>query len=272
MVIKRTFADIIPDSRPAAGKNWVPIPPVIPGRGFIDIPLLDRRDVLSLPVGRDDRGGSSGKSSRRVIPKVVVQGPITGPGLLREDIGFPEVQTKRRLPVVAARVPIPPPVMRSPVPTGAGLPTKSETDMGLDLGNLLNTGLDLYGRYQSIKTGVAAPARVAAAPAAVAAAPQTYWPEGYGVSAMAGPTLIANTPGGGIPFGEFIAEPPPEAIADGMKGWAYKKSCGEWRWIKSSRRRRRVLLTESDYNSLLRVETLKVNHNMTIAIAKALGR
>jgi len=59
---------------------------------------------------------------------------------------------------------------------------------------------------------------------------------------------------------------------DPMKGYVMKKVCGQWRWIKPKRRRRKPLLTESDYNALLRIESLKVNKNMTVAIAKTLSR
>jgi len=52
----------------------------------------------------------------------------------------------------------------------------------------------------------------------------------------------------------------------------YKKVCGVYKWVYPKRRRRRTLLTESDYNALLRVQNLKVNQNMTVAIAKALTR
>ncbi len=43
------------------------------------------------------------------------------------------------------------------------------------------------------------------------------------------------------------------------------------KWVRC-RRRRRKLLTESDYNALLKIQTLKNNSNMNVAIAKALGR
>lgn len=52
----------------------------------------------------------------------------------------------------------------------------------------------------------------------------------------------------------------------------YKKVCGVYKWVTPKRRRRRRLMTESDYNDLLRIEGLKVNKNMTVAIAKALTR
>ena len=52
----------------------------------------------------------------------------------------------------------------------------------------------------------------------------------------------------------------------------YKKVCGVYKWVYPKRRRRRALLTNGDYNDLLRIEGLKVNKNMTTAIAKALTR
>lgn len=52
----------------------------------------------------------------------------------------------------------------------------------------------------------------------------------------------------------------------------YKKVCGVYKWVYPKRRRRRALLTNGDYNDLLRIENLKVNKNMSVAIAKALTR
>lgn len=52
----------------------------------------------------------------------------------------------------------------------------------------------------------------------------------------------------------------------------WKKVCGEYKWVYPKRRRRRQLLTNRDYNDLLKLQTLKVNNNMTAAISKALTR
>jgi len=52
----------------------------------------------------------------------------------------------------------------------------------------------------------------------------------------------------------------------------YKMVCGVYKWVYPKRRRRRQLLTETDYNGLLRIEGLKVNKNMTVALSKALTR
>ncbi len=42
--------------------------------------------------------------------------------------------------------------------------------------------------------------------------------------------------------------------------------------IKCKRRRRRRLLTESDFNDLMRIATLPNKQNVTVALAKAIGR
>lgn len=75
-----------------------------------------------------------------------------------------------------------------------------------------------------------------------------------------GPAPMPPGPGGGSC-----------APGDGPKP-VWKCVCGVYKWVYPKRRRRRQLLTESDYNGLLRIESLKVNKNMTVAIAKALTR
>lgn len=130
--------------------------------------------------------------------------------------------------------------------------------MAIDLGNLLGKAIDVYGSV------LRADARGPTQPGGVAApiSPAAYnWPA---LGAAAGVTTVGNP--FGIPGVEVIGE---ENLD---KGLVYKKVCGEYRWVKQKRRRRRQLLTESDFNALLRIQALKVNTNMTIAIAKALGR
>lgn len=122
--------------------------------------------------------------------------------------------------------------------------------MGLDLGSLLVTGA---GMYRDIKVAQSAGPSYSG----------SYWDQ-YG------PMSNVDSGGGlqgGIPGVEVISETP-----DATKGWVYKKVCGQWKWVKPKRRRRKTLLTESDYNALLRIQSLKVNSNMTIAIAKTLAR
>ncbi len=52
----------------------------------------------------------------------------------------------------------------------------------------------------------------------------------------------------------------------------WKKVCGVYKWVYPKRKRRRQLLTNRDYDDLLKLQTLKVNANMTAAISKALTR
>ncbi len=64
----------------------------------------------------------------------------------------------------------------------------------------------------------------------------------------------------------------PTSCAPSGPSPVWKKVCGQYKWVYPKSRRRRALLTERDYNSLLKLQTLKVNQNMTVAIAKALSR
>jgi len=54
------------------------------------------------------------------------------------------------------------------------------------------------------------------------------------------------------------------------KGAKLTKVCGVWKWVKSRRHRRRKLLTDADYNGLLKIQTLSNSKNMQIALAKAI--
>lgn len=82
------------------------------------------------------------------------------------------------------------------------------------------------------------------------------------------PALVQNATTG-VP----VVVPPGGGGSGGPPGmyWSPRANCGAGKWIKYRRKRRR-LLSESDYNALLRIETLKVNKNMTMAIGKALTR
>ncbi len=223
---------------------------VQPGTKFVPNPWYDRRDIFLPTVGGRIPSRSPEEPSITIIPKLVGStnnpSPVASAPVVRRS---PVPQKEPAIPIIQSKVP----------------------KMGLDLGNLISTGLDLYRTYEDIRRGPAP--RVAAGPAAPVVAPtpvaQTYWPgAGYGVEQMAGPTFIDSAPGGGLPGFDVISEPP----TDDTKGWVYKKVCGQWKWVKPKRRRRRKLLTDSDYNGLLKLQTLKVNSNMNIAIAKSIGR
>lgn len=123
--------------------------------------------------------------------------------------------------------------------------------MPIDLGNLLGKAIDVWGSIERADSRgpTLAPTYASYPPLA-----SSTWP---------GNTTNADF---GIPGVEVIRE------GELDKGLVYKKVCGVYKWVKPSRRRRKKLLTDADFNALLRIQALKVNTNMTIAIAKALGR
>lgn len=136
--------------------------------------------------------------------------------------------------------------------------------MALDLGALIG---DLGGQYIKAKYGGGGFVNTPAAQRPVTWSGAGYGtPSGGGVQ-LGGPQFISDNSGGfGVPGFEVISE------SELDKGMVYKKVCGQYKWVKQKRRRRKVLLTESDYNSLLRIQSLKVNQNMTVALAKTLAR
>ncbi len=85
--------------------------------------------------------------------------------------------------------------------------------------------------------------------------------------------LVQSGTGAAVQPGVVLESQASIAANAATKGMVYspRANCGRGGWIKR-RRRRRQLLSESDYNALLRIETLKVNKNMTMAIGKALTR
>ncbi len=99
---------------------------------------------------------------------------------------------------------------------------------------------------------------------------------GGGATGMVGTSVIPQSQGG------IVNGVPPTTVVSGIglppinpnTGQPYKNM--KWdpykgKWVRC-RRRRRKLLTESDYNALLKIQTLKNNQNMQVAIAKALSR
>lgn len=133
---------------------------------------------------------------------------------------------------------------------------RGEANVPIDLGNLLGKAIDVYG---SIARADARGPTVAQPVAFNPPLASTTWPGAVAATPAALPAF-------GIPGVEVIGEEPLD------QGYVYKKVCGVYKWVKPGRRRRKKLLTDSDFNALLRIQALKVNQNMTIAIAKALGR
>jgi len=197
-----------------------------------------------------------------VIPKAkpVILPTISRPPPLPPKATIPAV-VKKTVPVIKIPpiVPHPPVIIPRVEPPAlkkqpALVPTPTivkEKPVGLDLGDLIGKGIDVYGSVlRSEARGPTVPTSYASYP------PQQVGP---GIQQMVDNPF-------GIPGVEVIGE------ANLDKGLVYKKVCGQYKWVKQKHRRRRKLLTDSDYNGLLKLQTLKNNANMNIAIAKALGR
>lgn len=239
---------------------------VQPGSGLLKKALpveIDRRDLgVYATLGKTDARPGPRITPGYSLPSMVIQ-RTTRPGLLGPTFGGFPLQEKRRLPV--ARPPVPLPQVRSsPVVRSAGLPTrtiersaKGDNGMSDDLG-LLSSWPEIIGAaYNYFKPQ---PDFSGSGFAGTYNPPAVIPPESGGIGGGGIPNLPVFTDGGSC-------EP-----NDPMQGYVMKKVCGQWRWVKPKRRRRKVLLTEADYNGLLRIESLKVNKNMTIALGKALSR
>lgn len=99
----------------------------------------------------------------------------------------------------------------------------------------------------------------------------TFWDIASGVV-----DVIQGQPvGGPVGFAPPVS-PGPTVGAPSMVGGTGATSNLRWnprtgRW-ECKRRRRRRLLTESDFNDLMRIATLPSKQNVTVALAKAIGR
>ncbi len=81
--------------------------------------------------------------------------------------------------------------------------------------------------------------------------------------------LQGQSYGGGQPVGYTGAGVPPLQTTGPLPSGTYINSQGK---LCKHRRRRRALLTEGDFNDLMRIATLPNNANVRTALAKAVGR
>lgn len=148
------------------------------------------------------------------------------------------VQDKGVLPVSVAAPPLlRPPVSIRPVTSGGDTgrisppPTTGNRPMGLDLGNVLTTlgGSYINARYGGVQT---------------VNAPVYSQPSPSVLNALGTQTGLMNADIG-IPFVDVI----PEAATKGMV-WNPAANCGQGKWQKKSKRRRRRLATASDIKDL----------------------
>lgn len=120
-----------------------------------------------------------------------------------------------------------------PVPELEAPPTEGETEVAIDWGDFISTAAQTY-----IQTALAPTPFVPSTPAA--------------------------TPGPN-PMGYSGSCPP-------RKTRTLTIDCATGQEVKRTRRRRRRLLTESDFNDLMRIATLPNKQNVAVALSKAVGR
>lgn len=229
-----------------------------------------RADIPTFPVGAGVIPNRTFEPPFRSIPEMVIPPPFSGPkpGIVPPPAPRPAVVPKKVQPVAAAPEIVKRPTtwgdtsarvkgpVQFPKPGGPmGVAMIQESEAPVDLGNLLGKAIDVVGSV--FRAEARGPTVAPVQPFFDYGSPPPYNPGG---------NVMAAQTGFGIPGVEVISE------SNLDKGLVYKKVCGEYKWVKQKRRRRRKMLTDADFNALLRIQALKVNANMTIAIAKAIGR
>ncbi len=201
------------------------------GVGFPRIPVgaaIDRRDIRKPPMPRISK----------VVP-ISLGGPPKG--IFREDPGRTLPQIKEVLPVpTVAAAPVLPRVRTSPSPTGGGLRNGDNmSDLTHFLRDVLPGSSDIFD-YAA--TGIGAynawsgPSAPAAAPPAVIIPPSSP-PGGGGASP---PSIFDGGAAG--------------CESDPRNNYVLKFSCGQWKWIKKQKRRRKRLASSSDINDLSKLK------------------
>jgi len=211
----------------------VQIPEVV----YVDEPLLDRRDLPTdpqIPVGGPDVQSSLPDAGIELSNLVISERPtdISSTITPRSTVALTDAEWYARM--------FPGQVLMTNTPTPLLTTTEAPVaDFFDDLG-------DLAIDYAKSELGLNPP------------------PD-------PGPSIVYTNPNTGDSMPGNVPYQAPGACDTGPSP-VWKKVCGVYKWVTPKRRRRRALLTETDYNALLRIEGLKVNKNMSIAIAKALTR
>ena len=265
---------------PGAGAGWA----INPGAGAMsdflawiatlldpfddETPLIDRRDIAAtIPLGYPQVPQAPAVERNELSDLVIAESPIREAAVLDPvvelidptqpfpwhlyPLGGPEFATWQG--AQAARAELQQIVDMTPLQEAEAILMQpiweaEVTDVGDFFDNLGDVFLDVAGTY--FQQGRAAPMGFDSPPAPFPTADPLMAPLQAGPGAP--PGVACATKCGPYPV--------------------WKRVCGVYQWVYPKRRRRRQLLTESDYNGLLRIESLKVNKNMTVAIAKALTR
>lgn len=87
------------------------------------------------------------------------------------------------------------------------------------------------------------------------------------------PTIVEGFLSPGAPTGPYTAVPPIQPNYSALTAPTTNARCiNSKTGLPCKRRRRRRLLTESDFNDLMRIATLPNKQNVAVALAKAVGR
>ncbi len=162
--------------------------------------------------------------------------------------GFPEVSTDAPdfLPPPAPEVPRQEPVVVVPSDPQTGV-SEDEATVAVDWGTIFSGAVDIWQGQQ------------------VGGAPSVYTAPAQFAGTSLPPSAATTMNGGGCGCGKSpcvcgVDSRGNAALIDPRTG----KRC--------YKRRRRVMLTEGDFNTLLRIATLPNNANVRTALAKAIGR
>jgi len=199
------------------------------GPGQIKVPLgghIDRRDIQDA-----------------AMPRFSIVSPV--PVFIRSEAspttiaGGRAPQNREVLQVISAPAPLLPPVRSSPIPgVGVGLPTEIKgvetvSDITHFLRDLLPGGSDIFDMGANVLNifGSSNPAPTQLPAPAPQQLPTT----------QSGGGMLPPTGGGGIRVG---------CERDPAEQYVLKFTCGEWKWVKKRKRRRKRLATSSDIKDL----------------------
>lgn len=203
-----------------------------------DIPLGDNVDRRDIPESASAEV-SPVREPRRADVLPLFTPPIGPPAIPPQILA----EANPGVSVASPEQAIPAPIQPQIFPTV----TAGQDDMSIDLGGIATTIGDFIPGTDLFEIGGAI----------------------YNAATASTPPPVV------VPFptntGSPTVQPVPSAAPTVVRYPGYRYDPIKGRYVKT-RRRRRKLLTECDYNDLLKIQTLKNTDNVKIALAKSLGR
>lgn len=207
------------------------------------LPKIFNPAGINFPVGGViDRRDTGQFKSPIISTRLAEIARIANANIARDAARRIAAQNKEVLPVVARPpTPLPPQVRISPLPTGGGLiptntSTKGANNMALDLGSLLGS---IAGQYIDAR---------------YSPTPQLAFNPGV--------QSAGYMPAVGVPFVDVIPE-----TSGANKVWDPRANCGQGKWIRRNKRRRRRLATASDIKDLSALKSVTTGPQMNTWIA-----